>query len=99
MNCTFIQFVLDNKKAQKTLIGAFEILVGKVYPALMPRVPHILKTFYDEDIIEEEVILEWNDKVRIFCAHTCSCTCIVSYDSQDHPYEKQGCIYMYKLYI
>ena len=25
--------------------------------------PHILKSFYDEDILEEETILEWHDKV------------------------------------
>ena len=25
--------------------------------------PHILKSFYDEDILEEEAILEWHDKV------------------------------------
>lgn len=38
--------------------------MGKVYSAtLMPKVPHILKAFYDEDILEEEAILEWHDKV------------------------------------
>ncbi|XP_003384405.1 PREDICTED: eukaryotic translation initiation factor 5-like [Amphimedon queenslandica] len=59
-----LHFVHENKKAQKTLLDAFEILVGKVYPdVLLPRVPHILKSFYDEDILEEESILEWHDKV------------------------------------
>ena len=51
-------------------MGAFEILVGKEYPQLMSRVPHILKAFYDNDLLEEEVILEWDDKVAvglIFC--------------------------------
>lgn len=58
------QFVIDNKKAQRTLLDAVEILVGKLYPdVLMSKVPHILKSFYDEDILEEEAILEWNDKI------------------------------------
>ena len=29
----------------------------------MPKAAHILKAFYDEDLLEEEVILQWNDKV------------------------------------
>ena len=29
----------------------------------MSRVPHILKAFYDNDLLEEEVILEWDEKV------------------------------------
>ena len=57
------QFVLDNRKGQKYLLGAFEILVGEVHPELLPRVPHILKAFYDNDILEEEAILEWADRV------------------------------------
>ena len=35
------------------------------------KVPHILKTFYDEDIIEEDAILEWAEKVCV-----CVCVCI-----------------------
>ena len=58
------QFVLDNRKGQKYLLSAFEILVGEVHPELLPRVPHILKAFYDNDILEEEAILEWADRVR-----------------------------------
>jgi translation initiation factor 5 len=27
------------------------------------QVPHIFKTFYDEDILDEEVLLEWGKKV------------------------------------
>lgn len=29
----------------------------------MPKAAHILKAFYDQDLLEEEVILQWNDKV------------------------------------
>ena len=31
-------------------------------PALMARVPHILKALYEHDVIEEEVLFEWADK-------------------------------------
>lgn len=54
---------MGNRKAQKLLLAAFEILVGEVHPELMPKVAHILKAFYDNDLIEEETILEWADKV------------------------------------
>lgn len=57
-------FVVDNRKAQKYLLSAFEILVGKVHPVLLPKVPHILKAFYDNDLLDEEAILEWADKVH-----------------------------------
>lgn len=58
-----LHFVLNNKKAQKYLLGSFEVLVGETHPELLPKVPHILKAFYDQDILEEEVILEWAEKV------------------------------------
>ena len=57
--------MVDNKKAQKYLLIGFEKLVGEVHPHLLAKVPHILKAFYDEDILEEEAILEWADKVQL----------------------------------
>ncbi len=57
------QFVLENRKAQKYLLGVFEMIVGEIHPELIPRAAHILKAFYDNDILEEETILEWADKV------------------------------------
>lgn len=54
-----------NHKAQKYLLGAFEKLVGQSFPGeLMPKAAHILKAFYDSDLLEEEVILQWSEKVR-----------------------------------
>jgi len=54
----------DNEKEQRYLLGAFEQLVGAVHPTeLMLKVPHILKTFYDNDILDESVIIEWDEKV------------------------------------
>ncbi|XP_065833128.1 eukaryotic translation initiation factor 5-like [Oscarella lobularis] len=59
----FLRFVNGNKRAQKYLLGAFEQLVGRVNPELKPRSPYILKEFYEQDLLEEEVILEWDQKV------------------------------------
>lgn len=59
----FLRFTHENQKAQWYMLGGFEQLVGKVfYETLMPKVVHILKAFYDNDIIEEEVLLEWSTK-------------------------------------
>jgi len=59
-----LSFCKDNLKAQKYLVGGLEMLIGKEYSAaLMPRVPHIFKAFYDMDILDEEIILEWAKKI------------------------------------
>ena len=39
------------------------MIVGEIHPELIPKAAHILKAFYDNDILEEEAILEWADKV------------------------------------
>jgi len=58
------QLTQKNEKEQRYLLGAFEQLVGAVHPTeLMPKVPHILKAFYDNDILDESVVIEWDDKV------------------------------------
>ena len=36
----------------------------------MPKVPHILKTLYDLDILDEEVLIEWGAKVRIHVTYS-----------------------------
>lgn len=60
----FLRFVHGNHKAQKYLLGAFELLVGRSFPDdLMPKALRILKVFYDSDLLEEEVILQWSEKV------------------------------------
>jgi len=62
-----IRFTKENVKAQRYLLGGFEQLVGNVHrDALLPKVPHILKDFYEADILDEEVILEWNNKSSKF---------------------------------
>ncbi|KRY37517.1 Eukaryotic translation initiation factor 5 [Trichinella spiralis] len=56
-----LRFVYQNKKAQRYLLGGIE-QTFVAQKQLMPKIPHILKAFYDEDILEEEVILEWGAK-------------------------------------
>lgn len=59
-----LQFCHENTKAQKYLLGGIEQLVGNVHKEeLLPKVPHILKALYDLDIVDEEVLLDWDKKV------------------------------------
>lgn len=60
-----VQFVVGNRKAQKYVLIGFEKLVETYYEQLLPKAAHILKTLYDSDILEEESILEWADKVGL----------------------------------
>lgn len=59
----FLRFTHDNQKAQKYLLGGLEKTVETREAALLPRVPHILKELFEEDVLDEEVILEWAKKV------------------------------------
>ncbi len=48
------------------MLSGLEHLVGKVHKdTLLPKVPHILKALYDADILEEEVLIEWGNKVTL----------------------------------
>uniref|UniRef100_A0A672QVP3 Eukaryotic translation initiation factor 5 n=1 Tax=Sinocyclocheilus grahami TaxID=75366 RepID=A0A672QVP3_SINGR len=59
----FVKFCHNDKKAQKYLLGGFECLVKLHQSQLLPRVPIILKDLYDADLLEEDVILMWAEKV------------------------------------
>jgi len=56
------RFTRDNKKAQKYLLGGIECVIQLHQDTLLPKVSHILKSFYDYDILEEEVLIEWGAK-------------------------------------
>jgi translation initiation factor 5 len=43
------------------LIGAFEDLVAVSLPSLLKIAPHIFKALYDEEIVEDDVIVAWYD--------------------------------------
>lgn len=38
---------------------------------LLPKMPHILKTLYDLDILDEKVIIDWGEKVSICLFFSC----------------------------
>lgn len=59
------QFCHNNKKAQKYLLGGFECVVKLHQVQLLPRVPIILKDLYDADLLEEDVIFAWAEKVGL----------------------------------
>lgn len=60
-----LQFCHNDKKAQKYLLGGFECVVKLHQTQLLPRVPIILKDLYDADLLEEDVILTWAEKVCV----------------------------------
>ena len=59
-----LQFCHQNPKAQKAVLGGLEILIAKEYPeTLMSKTMAILKCLYDQDIVDENVMIEWGSKV------------------------------------
>lgn len=58
-----LRFTHNNTKAQRYLIGGLEQIIELHAPKLMSKVPGIFKLFYDHDILDEKVILEWSQKV------------------------------------
>mmetsp|Transcript_78888 Transcript_78888/g.154263 ORF Transcript_78888/g.154263 Transcript_78888/m.154263 type:complete len:102 (+) Transcript_78888:1247-1552(+) len=48
-----------NKFMARHLVGAVEELFGLKFPGLAKAFPLVLKQLYDEDVLEEEVILDW----------------------------------------
>ncbi|XP_026673878.1 eukaryotic translation initiation factor 5 [Ceratina calcarata] len=58
-----LRFTHDDIKAQKYLIRGIEQVIALHKDVLMPKVPGILKLFYDADILEEKALFEWSNKV------------------------------------
>ncbi|XP_052862382.1 eukaryotic translation initiation factor 5 [Anopheles cruzii] len=58
-----LRFTHEDKKAQKYFIGGLEQIISLHAEELMPKVPGILKLFYDSDVLDEKVILDWSQKV------------------------------------
>ena len=58
-----LRFTHNNPKAQRYLIGGIEQVIALHKDKLLPKVAGILKLFYDTDILDEKVLLEWSQKV------------------------------------
>ncbi|KAI1287656.1 Eukaryotic translation initiation factor 5 [Halotydeus destructor] len=58
----FLRFTNENVKAQKYLMRGIELTIKTYEKDLIPKTAHILKAFYDNDIIDEKVILDWASK-------------------------------------
>ncbi|KAK4887801.1 hypothetical protein RN001_004072 [Aquatica leii] len=58
-----LRFTLNDKKAQKYLIGGLEQVIALHSDVLMNKVPGLLKVFYDLDILGEPAIVEWAERV------------------------------------
>lgn len=59
----YLQFCHNNKKAQRYLLHGLECVVAMHQAQLISKIPHILKEMYDADLLEEEVIISWSEKV------------------------------------
>ncbi|KAG8770224.1 hypothetical protein FRC12_004430 [Ceratobasidium sp. 428] len=58
-----IKVVAGSEKHQKSLLGGLERFIGVEHPNLIPTVPKILMAFYQIDVLEEEVIVQWGTHV------------------------------------
>lgn len=58
-----LRFTHEDTKAQKYLLGGVEQIIALHAAKLLDKVAIILKLFYDSDLLEEKVILEWASKV------------------------------------
>lgn len=58
-----LRFTLNDKKAQKYLIGGLEQVIALHRDTLMAKVSVLLKVFYDLDILGEPAIMEWAERV------------------------------------
>ncbi|CAE6336206.1 unnamed protein product [Rhizoctonia solani] len=55
--------VVTAEKHQKSFLGGIERFVGVEHPNLVPTVPKILMAFYQADVLEEEVAVQWGTHV------------------------------------
>ncbi|KAI9353632.1 domain found in IF2B/IF5-domain-containing protein [Obelidium mucronatum] len=64
-HASLLHFFVKNEKSQKALLGGIETFITRdedVKNALYNKVSLILKAFYDEELLEEDVVLAWADK-------------------------------------
>lgn len=57
------KLINDNTNFEKAFLGGLERYLGLENTAMIPMVPKILVKLYDEELISEEVIVNWGSKV------------------------------------
>uniref|UniRef100_A0A8D8U002 Eukaryotic translation initiation factor 5 n=1 Tax=Cacopsylla melanoneura TaxID=428564 RepID=A0A8D8U002_9HEMI len=57
-----LRFTHEDTKAQRYLLNGVEQVFALHKESLLSKVPAILKLFYDADILDEKVLLEWAEK-------------------------------------
>ena len=55
----YLEAVTQDGGSQMVLLHAIESFSAKANPQAAKEVPLVLKALYDEDVLEEEIILEW----------------------------------------
>jgi translation initiation factor 5 len=60
---TLLQKLVTDEKEQKALLGAVERLVGVVNTALLAKTSMILQALYSSDLLDEDVLVEWQGKL------------------------------------
>ena len=54
--------LITSERHQRAFLGGTERFIGKDNPELIKSVPNILMTYYNEDLITEEVVTKWGTK-------------------------------------
>ncbi|CCD66940.1 Eukaryotic translation initiation factor 5 [Caenorhabditis elegans] len=57
-----LRFTLNDKKAQRYLLGGVEQVIHKHEAELLSKSAHIIKSLYDEDVCEEDSLISWGEK-------------------------------------
>ena len=55
-----LEAVAPTEIQQRHLIAAFEWFCGVKYPSLIAKFPLVLKTLYDEEVVDEDTFLMWS---------------------------------------
>lgn len=54
--------LITSERHQRSFLGGTERFIGKDHPELIKSVPNVLMTYYNEDLITEEVVTKWGSK-------------------------------------
>jgi translation initiation factor 5 len=54
--------MVTSERHEKAFLGGLERFLGNAHPDLIPQVPKVLLTVYQEDVIGEETLKNWGSK-------------------------------------